>query len=160
LHSETPAQRREIGKATQLINKVIEILLVEDNPADVRLMREALKEARVKNVLHVAANGQDAMDFLLNKVKSSEPARPDLIILDLNMPKKDGREVLEDIKKDNELKSIPVVIFTTSGSEEDILKTYKLHANCYIRKPMDLDQFVDVVKSIEGIMALNGQSPV
>jgi chemotaxis family two-component system response regulator Rcp1 len=129
--------------------KIIDILLVEDNPADVRLMQEALKDAKVRNVLHVVYDGEEAMDFLYKKGNFGNAARPDLILLDLNLPKKDGREVLGEIKKDEGLKSIPVVILTTSKSEQDILKSYKLYANCYITKPVDLNQFVDVVKSIE-----------
>jgi len=129
--------------------KVIDILLVEDNPADVRLMQEALKDGKVKNKLNIVYDGEEAVDYLYKKGKYSGAVRPDLILLDLNLPKKDGREVLEDIKNDPDLKSIPIVILTTSKSEEDILKTYRLHANCYITKPVDLNQFIDVVKSIE-----------
>jgi CheY-like chemotaxis protein len=129
--------------------KPIEILLVEDNPADVRLTQEALKEGKVRNILHVARDGIEAIEFLRRVGKHVNATRPDLILLDLNLPRKDGREVLADIKADPELKSIPVVVLTTSSAEADIFKIYKLHANCYITKPVDLDQFVKVVKSID-----------
>lgn len=127
----------------------IEILLVEDNPADVRLTQEALKEGKVRNNLHVARDGIEAMEFLRRSGKFAGAVRPDLILLDLNLPRKDGREVLSDIKRDPDLKSIPVVVLTTSSAETDIFKSYTLHANCYITKPVDLDQFVQVVKSID-----------
>lgn len=127
----------------------IEILLVEDNAGDVRLTREALKDAKVLNTLHVARDGEEATEFLFRKGKHADAPRPDIIILDLNLPRKDGREVLAEIKADKELKRIPVVILTTSKSEEDVLKSYNLHANCYVTKPLDLDHFIGVVKSIE-----------
>jgi chemotaxis family two-component system response regulator Rcp1 len=127
----------------------IEILLVEDNPADVRLTQEALKEAKVRNRLHVVEDGVAAMEFLQREGQYADALRPDLILLDLNLPKKDGREVLEEIKQDSSLKRIPVVVLTTSQAEEDILKTYDLHANCYVTKPVDLDQFITIVRSIE-----------
>ncbi len=127
----------------------IEILLVEDNPGDARLAKEALKESKLKNNLYIADDGVEAMDFLYKKGKYKDMPRPDLVILDLNLPKKDGREVLADIKNDDDLKRIPVVILTISKAEEDILKSYNLHANCFISKPIDLDQFIKVVKSIE-----------
>ncbi len=129
--------------------KIIDILLVEDSEGDVRLIREALKEGKLLNNLFVAKNGVEAMDFLLKKDKYKDVARPDLIILDLNLPKKDGREVLAEIKGSEHLKSIPVVILTTSNAEMDIIVTYNLHANCYIVKPLDMYQFMRVVKSIE-----------
>jgi len=127
----------------------IEILLVEDNPADVRLTIEALKEGKVSNHLSVACDGVEALEFLRKNGKYSDVPRPDLILLDLNMPRKDGREVLEDIKTDPDLKRIPVVIMTTSKAEQDIIKSYNLHANCYVTKPIDLDQFIEVVKAVE-----------
>lgn len=127
----------------------IEILLVEDNPGDSRLAKEALKESKLKNNLYVAEDGVEAMNFLYKTGKYSKMPRPDLIILDLNLPKKDGREVLAEIKNNDNLKRIPVVILTISKAEEDILKTYNLHANCYVTKPLDLDQFMKVVRSIE-----------
>ncbi len=127
----------------------IEILLVEDNPADVRLTQEALREGKVKNSLNVARDGVEALEFLRREGKYASAPRPDLILLDLNLPKKDGRQVLADIKADDDLKMIPVVVLTTSSAELDILKSYSLHANCYITKPVDLEQFVTVVKAID-----------
>jgi len=127
----------------------IDILLVEDNPGDVDLAREALGMGKLHNTLHVVQDGVAAMEFLRKTGKYSNSPRPDLIILDLNLPKKDGRQVLAEIKDDDELKRIPVVILTTSRAEEDILKTYNLHANCYITKPIDMKQFLHVVQSIE-----------
>ena len=128
----------------------IEILLVEDSPGDVRLTREAFKDARVLVNLHVAGDGEEAMAFLKREGKYSSKPRPDIILLDLNLPKKDGRAVLAEIKEDPKLQTIPVVILTTSASEADVLKSYSLHANCYITKPVDLDGFLKVVKSIDG----------
>ncbi|SEM64312.1 MULTISPECIES: response regulator [Stigmatella] len=127
----------------------IEILLVEDNPGDVRLTIEALKEGKVRNNLSVARDGVEALAFLRREGPHAKASRPDLILLDLNLPKKDGREVLEEIKKDAVLRRIPVVVLTTSKAEEDILRTYDLHANCYINKPVDLEQFISVVRSID-----------
>jgi len=127
----------------------IEILLVEDNPGDARLAREAFQDAKVRNALHWVDNGQEAMDFLRKEGKHARARRPDLILLDLNLPRKDGREVLAEIKEDADLKRIPVVILTVSKDEEDVMKTYNLHANCFITKPIDLNQFIKVVKSIE-----------
>lgn len=128
--------------------KMIEILLIEDNPGDVRLTKEALKECKIANKLHVALDGIEAIDFLYKKGKFNNSPRPDVILLDLNLPKKDGREVLAEIKQDKDLMRIPVVVLTTSKSEEDIIKTYNLHANCYISKPIGMVQFMKVVKSI------------
>jgi chemotaxis family two-component system response regulator Rcp1 len=127
----------------------IDILLVEDNAGDVRLTQEVLKSSKVQNNLIVANNGQEALNCLRKQGKFADTPRPDLILLDLNLPVMDGRQVLEKIKDDQDLKRIPVVILTTSKAEEDILKTYNLHANCYVTKPVDLDQFVNVVKSLE-----------
>jgi two-component system, chemotaxis family, response regulator Rcp1 len=127
----------------------IEILLVEDNPADVRLTEEALREGKVRNRLSVARDGVEAIRFLKREGEFAAAPRPDLILLDLNLPKKDGRQVLAEIKANDDLKLIPVVVLTTSSAELDILKSYALHANCYITKPVDLDQFVSVVKSID-----------
>jgi len=129
--------------------KIIDILLVEDNPGDARLAQEALKESKIKNQLHIVNDGMAATDFLFKRNDYKDAPRPDLIILDLNLPKKDGREVLAEIKADENLKRIPIVIFTTSKAEEDILKTYNLHANCYITKPLNFDKFMEVIKSIE-----------
>ena len=127
----------------------IEVLLVEDSPGDVRLTREAFKDAKVHINLHVAPDGAKAMIFLRREGEHSNAPRPDLILLDLNLPKKDGREVLAEIKGNPKLKSIPVVILTTSSSEADILRSYQLHANCYITKPVGLEGFLTVVKSID-----------
>lgn len=127
----------------------IEILLVEDSPSDVRLTREALKDAKILNNLSVASDGEEAMEYLHRTGRHADAVRPDLVLLDLNLPRKDGREVLADIKADDSLKRIPVVVLTTSQDEQDVLKSYNLHANCYITKPVDLDQFVRVVRSIE-----------
>ncbi|HEY5933502.1 MAG TPA: response regulator [Kofleriaceae bacterium] len=129
--------------------KPIEILLVEDNPADVRLTQEALREGKVRNNLHVARDGVEALEFLRRQGKFAGSPRPDLVLLDLNLPRKDGREVLAQVKDDDELKTIPVVVLTTSSAEIDILRSYSLHANCYITKPVDLEQFVKVVKTID-----------
>jgi two-component system, chemotaxis family, response regulator Rcp1 len=131
------------------LGKAIEILLVEDNRGDARLAQEALKDSKIKNNLHIVGDGEEASDFLFRKGKYANVPHPDLILLDLNLPKKDGRELLAEIKNDPNLKRIPVVILTTSKAEEDIIKTYDLHANCYITKPLDLDQFMKVIKSIE-----------
>lgn len=129
--------------------KPINILLVEDNPGDADLAREALCDSKFNNNLQVVDDGEKAMSFLRREGTYSDMPRPDLILLDLNLPKKDGRQVLAEIKADEGLKRIPVVILTTSRAEEDVLKTYNLHANCYITKPIDLNQFLHVVKSIE-----------
>ncbi len=127
----------------------IEILLIEDNPGDVRLTQEALREAKVINNLAVVSDGVAALEYLRRKGPYANAVRPDVILLDLNLPRKDGREVLAEIKGDPELKRIPVVVITSSSSEEDVLRSYNLHANCYISKPVDLEQFMAVVKSVE-----------
>jgi CheY-like chemotaxis protein len=127
----------------------VEIFLVEDNPGDVRLTRETLKDSKLLNHISVVDDGEEAMAFLRREGQYVEAIRPDLILLDLNLPKKDGREVLAEIKTDEQLRRIPVVVLTTSSAEQDILKTYDLHANCYITKPVNLDQFSAVVKAIE-----------
>lgn len=129
--------------------KPIDILLVDDNPGDVRLTREALKDNKVINNLHVAEDGLTAMAFLRRQGQYAGAPRPDLILLDLNLPRKDGREVLAEVKSDENLKRIPVVVVTTSRAEEDIVKTYDSHANCYITKPLDLEKFIEVIRSIE-----------
>jgi chemotaxis family two-component system response regulator Rcp1 len=125
-----------------------EILLVEDNPGDVRLIKEAFKDAKMHVLLHVVSDGVEAMNFLRDEGEGND-SRPDLILLDLNLPKRDGRSVLTEIKADPALKSIPVVILTTSAAEEDICHSYALHANCYITKPVDLDGFLHIVKCID-----------
>jgi chemotaxis family two-component system response regulator Rcp1 len=132
-----------------MYNGSIQVLLVEDNPGDVRLTKEALKEGKLLNQLSVVGDGVEALSFLRKEGKYVDALQPELILLDLNLPKKDGREVLAEIKADPNLRRIPVVVLTTSSAEEDILKIYDLHANCYITKPVDLEQFMGVVKSIE-----------
>lgn len=127
----------------------IKILLVEDNPGDVRLTLEALKEGKINNDIRVVNDGVEALACLRREGQYADAQRPDVILLDLNLPKKDGYEVLAEIKQDSDLKRIPVVILTTSEAERDILQTYYMHANCYITKPVDLEQFINVVKSIE-----------
>jgi CheY-like chemotaxis protein len=130
-------------------NKPLEILLVEDNPADVRLTREAFREGKILNNLMVAKDGVEALDVLRRRASHADAPRPDLILLDLNLPRKDGREVLAEIKSDPALMRIPVVVLTTSRAEIDIVKSYNLHANCYVVKPVDLDQFITVIQSID-----------
>lgn len=131
------------------VGRAAEFLLVEDNPGDVRLTCEALTESKVKNNLSIVGDGLEAMAFLHREGKYADAPRPDVILLDLNLPKKNGLEVLEEIKADSSLKRIPVVIITSSEAEQDILKTYDLHVNCYVNKPVDLEQFIKVVQSIE-----------
>ena len=135
--------------ATAASTTPIDILLVEDNPGDARLAQEALKESKIRNVLHIVRDGVEAMSFLRREGEYADAARPDLILLDLNLPRMDGREVLAEVKNDPRLKRIPVVILTTSRDEEDVLRTYNLHANCYVTKPLDLQQFMTVIRSIE-----------
>lgn len=127
----------------------LELLLVEDNPGDARLAVEALKESKMHNNMYHVKDGVEATEFLHQRGEYAGMPRPDLILLDLNLPKKGGREVLEEIKEDPELKHIPVVILTTSAAERDLVKAYDLHANAYVRKPLDLDQFIEVVQAIE-----------
>lgn len=134
---------------TDTETKPIEILLVEDNPGDVRLTVDALKEGKVNNNSNVVEDGIEAMAYLKKEGKYANASRPDIILLDLNLPKKDGREVLAEIKADESLKRIPVVVLTTSKADEDIIKSYNYHANCYISKPVDLDQFLRIIKTIE-----------
>ena len=129
--------------------KPIEILLVEDNPDDVILTREAFAESKIMNNLQVVENGEEALKYLYREKPYAETVRPHLILLDLNLPKISGREVLEKIKRDENLMDIPVVILTTSKAEEDILRSYRLHANCYITKPVDFGKFMDIVRTIE-----------
>ncbi len=131
------------------LGRPIEILLVEDNPGDVRLTREAMRDAKVLNRLNVVPDGVAALEYLRKEDRYAGAVRPDVILLDLNLPKMDGRELLAVIKQDDNLKRIPVVVLTTSAAEEDVLRAYNLHANCYVTKPVDLDQFIEVVKSID-----------
>ena len=139
--------KRAIDK--KMDTRPIDILLVEDNPGDVRLTKEALRDAKVLNEIHVARDGVEAMQFVHHEGSFSNAPMPDLILLDLNLPKKDGREVLAEIKKDPKLKHIPVVVLTTSKADEDIIKTYNLHANAYITKPVDLNRFVEIMHALE-----------
>ncbi|MDJ1640655.1 response regulator [Streptomyces pakalii] len=127
----------------------IEVLLVEDDPGDELMTREAFEDNKIRNTLHVVRDGQEALDFLYRRGTYTEAPRPDLVLLDLNLPKYDGRQVLEQIKGDPELSLIPVVVLTTSSAEEDILRSYKLHANAYVTKPVDLDQFIAAVRQID-----------
>jgi two-component system, chemotaxis family, response regulator Rcp1 len=140
---------KDNGKANGMELSKAKILLVEDNPGDVRLTLEALKEGKILNEISVAEDGVEAIAYLRRAGKYAQAPRPDIILLDLNLPKKDGREVLEEIKADANLRTIPVVVLTTSAAERDILRAYNLHANCYITKPVDLEQFMRVVQSIE-----------
>ncbi|HUV52491.1 MAG TPA: response regulator [Dehalococcoidia bacterium] len=133
---------------TSVSNGVVEILLVEDNPGDVRLTLEAFREAKVCNTLHTVSDGVEAMAFLRKEGKYEKVPSPDLILLDLNLPRKDGREVLAELKAEEALKHIPVVVLTSSQAEQDIARSYELQASCYVTKPLDLDQFISVVKSI------------
>ncbi|MFH9133844.1 response regulator [Streptomyces sp. NPDC017524] len=127
----------------------IEVLLVEDDPGDELMTREAFEDNKIRNTLHVVRDGQEALDFLYQRGEYTEAPRPDLVLLDLNLPRYDGRQVLEQIKGDPELSLIPVVVLTTSSAEEDILRSYKLHANAYVTKPVDLDQFIAAVRQID-----------
>ncbi len=131
------------------MDKPIEILLIEDNHIDVKLTKEALKEGKVRNNLHVARDGEEALDFLYKRGIFANAVRPDIILLDLNLPRIDGREILQRIKPDPNLRTIPVVVLTTSKSDEDIVRSYDLNVNCYITKPVDMNQFIDVVKAID-----------
>lgn len=130
--------------------RAVEILLVEDNPADVRLTHEAFKDARVLNRIHVATDGVDALAYLRRESGFEDRPRPDLVLLDLNLPRKRGEEVLVEMKQDPALRRIPVIVLTTSRADQDILNSYNQHANCYINKPIDLNSFFDVVRTIEG----------
>jgi len=129
--------------------KPIEILLVEDSPSDTALTKEALEAGKIANILNCVEDGVEAMDYLKKRGKFANSRRPDLIMLDLNLPKKDGREVLRELKSDESLKTIPIIVLTTSRADKDILQSYQLNANCYITKPVDFKQFIDVVKTIE-----------
>ena len=129
--------------------RLIEILMVEDNPGDVRLTREPMKEGKISNRLSVVGDGVEALEFLRRQGRFAEAPRPDLILLDLNLPRKDGREVLAEVKSDPALRTIPVVVLTTSHADEDVIRAYNLHANCYITKPVDFNQFMKVVQQID-----------
>jgi CheY-like chemotaxis protein len=144
-----------------LPGRQIEVLLVEDDPGDVLMTKEAFEDYKLQNTLHVVNDGAEAMDFLRRQGKHADAPRPDLVLLDLNLPRMDGREVLQAIKSDPELASIPVVVLTTSEAEEDILRSYKLHANAYVSKPVDFERFVQVVRQIDeffvSVVKLPGQ---
>ena len=129
--------------------QAIEVLLVEDDPGDELMTREAFEENKVRNNLHVARDGEQALDFLNRRGEYADAPRPDLVLLDLNLPKFDGRQVLAEIKADENLRTIPVVVLTTSGAEEDILRSYQLHANAYVTKPVDFARFIQVVRQID-----------
>lgn len=133
----------------QIDKKILHILLVEDNPGDVRLTQEAFKDMHVNNVLHVVNDGVEALSFLQHEGIYKDVPRPDLILLDLNLPRKDGREVLREVKSNLQLRNIPIIILTTSDLEMDVANTYALHANCYITKPVDFNKFINVVKQID-----------
>jgi chemotaxis family two-component system response regulator Rcp1 len=133
-----------------MADREVQILLVEDNPADVRLTVEALRAAKVSNELHVVDDGEAAIDYLRQRGSYAGAARPDIVLLDLNLPRLDGRDVLADIKTDSDLASIPILVLTSSAAEEDIARSYELHANCYISKPVDFTEFMDAVRSLEG----------
>jgi two-component system response regulator len=127
----------------------VQVLLVEDNPGDVELTREALEEGRLANALHVVRDGEEALDFLMRRGRHRGAVRPDLVLLDLNLPKMSGREVLAEIKSDPTFSTIPVVVLTSSAAEEDVARSYELHANCYVQKPVGLEQFISIVRQIE-----------
>jgi two-component system, chemotaxis family, response regulator Rcp1 len=143
----------------QKLSRPVDILLVEDNPGDVRLTQEAFRDAHVPVKLSVVMDGEEALKYLHKDVQYAEATRPDIILLDLNIPKKDGREVLEAIKKDHELRAIPVVVLTTSNAEQDIVKTYNLNVNAYINKPVDFDRFFDIVQKIEDFWLMTATLP-
>lgn len=135
--------------STQLRPEPAQILLVEDNPGDVRLTEEAFKQGRIENDLHVVSDGTDALEFLYRRGEYEDAPRPDLILLDLNLPRKDGEDVLEELKADPELRSIPVIVLTSSRAEEDVVRSYELHANAYLTKPVDPDDFIETVRTFE-----------
>jgi two-component system, chemotaxis family, response regulator Rcp1 len=132
-----------------MMGKTIDILMVEDDPDDARLTLEAFKDFKVRNVMHIVEDGEAAVEYLKRRGQYSSAARPDLILLDLNLPKKDGRQVLGEIKQDTDLSTIPVVVLTTSDADRDIVESYRLHANCYVQKPVDFTEFMRIVQSIE-----------
>ncbi len=140
--------------------KPVEILLVEDNPGDIRLAQEGLREAKILNNLHVVKDGDEAVAFLHREGPYKNAPRPNIILLDLNLPKKNGREVLQEIKQNPALRQIPVVILTSSKAEEDIAKSYDLHANCYVCKPLDLDRFLQIIKAFEAFWLTVVELPV
>jgi two-component system, chemotaxis family, response regulator Rcp1 len=143
----------------EIFSKPVDILLVEDNPGDVRLTQEAFRESRLTIKLNVVMDGEDALNYLFRRPPYENATRPDMILLDLNIPKKDGREVLEEIKQDESLRFVPVVVLTTSNAEQDIVKTYNLKVNAYINKPVDFDRFFDIVQKIETFWLMTATLP-
>jgi two-component system, chemotaxis family, response regulator Rcp1 len=143
----------------EILSKPVDILLVEDNPGDVRLTQEAFRESKLNIRLNVVMDGEDALNYLFRRPPYENATRPDMILLDLNIPKKDGREVLEEIKQDDSLRYVPVIILTTSNAEQDIVKTYNLKVNAYINKPVDFDRFFDIVQKIETFWLMTATLP-
>jgi two-component system, chemotaxis family, response regulator Rcp1 len=143
----------------EILSKPVDILLVEDNPGDVRLTQEAFRESKLTIRLNVVMDGEDALNYLFRRPPYENATRPDMILLDLNIPKKDGREVLEEIKQDDSLRYVPVIILTTSNAEQDIVKTYNLKVNAYINKPVDFDRFFDIVQKIETFWLMTATLP-
>ncbi len=143
----------------EIFSKPVDILLVEDNPGDVRLTQEAFRESKLTIKLNVVMDGEDALNYLFRRPPYENATRPDMILLDLNIPKKDGREVLEEIKQDDSLRYVPVVVLTTSNAEQDIVKTYNLKVNAYINKPVDFDRFFDIVQKIETFWLMTATLP-
>jgi CheY-like chemotaxis protein len=131
------------------MHRPVEILVVEDSPADARLLQHALRETKVPHRMHLVSNGQDAIDFLYRRETFEKASKPDLVLLDLNLPKKSGHDVLHDVKEDPELKAIPIIVLSSSGSAQDVQKAYNLHANCYLTKPTELDEFFELVRVLE-----------
>jgi two-component system, chemotaxis family, response regulator Rcp1 len=143
----------------EILSRPVDILLVEDNPGDVRLTQEAFRDSRLTIKLNVVMDGEDALNYLFRRPPYENATRPDMILLDLNIPKKDGREVLEEIKQDDSLRFVPVVVLTTSNAEQDIVKTYNLKVNAYINKPVDFDRFFDIVQKIETFWLMTATLP-
>jgi two-component system, chemotaxis family, response regulator Rcp1 len=143
----------------EILSRPVDILLVEDNPGDVRLTQEAFRDSRLTIKLNVVMDGEDALNYLFRRPPYEDATRPDMILLDLNIPKKDGREVLEEIKQDESLRYVPVVVLTTSNAEQDIVKTYNLKVNAYINKPVDFDRFFDIVQKIETFWLMTATLP-
>jgi two-component system, chemotaxis family, response regulator Rcp1 len=143
----------------EILSQPVDILLVEDNPGDVRLTQEAFRESKLNIRLNVVMDGEDALNYLFRRPPYENATRPDMILLDLNIPKKDGREVLEEIKQDDSLRYVPVIILTTSNAEQDIVKTYNLKVNAYINKPVDFDRFFDIVQKIETFWLMTATLP-
>lgn len=143
------AHQIAMSDSKQFGPKPAQILLVEDNPGDVRLTEEAFKQGRIENDLHVVSDGNEALEFLYQRGEYADAPRPDLILLDLNLPRKDGEDVLEELKDDSELRSIPVIVLTSSRAEEDVVRSYELHANAYLTKPVDPDEFIETVRAFE-----------